>query len=216
MKGKFSCLLISVVALATSIVMTGCAGTPKQSGFLATYSDMIGKYDLDQVRISSGASFAPYDTLIMTPVDTSRLGVDDIQEDEDRKNVLNKLEENFRVAIAPYFKTILSNGSGAEDATYAVRLEWAVTELRPTDVVKNLVWGFGVGNATGAIEGRFVDVKTGQELVAFVDRKKGSPFTKKEYNQQMKFPNWSKLRYLYIFTEIWAENTGNLVKALKK
>ena len=215
MKSKSNHLLLSIVIFPTLVLIGGCAGTPKHSGFLNSYADMANKFNLDQVRIAPGASLASYDTLIIAPVDTSCLGIDDIQVDEDRQNVLNKLEEHFRVEMAPYFKTITSNASEPGLGAHAVRLEWAITELRPTDVVKNLVWGFGVGNATGSIEGRFVDVKTGQELAAFTDRKKGSPFTKKEYDSQMKFPNWSKLRYLYIFTEIWAENAGHLVKSMR-
>ena len=195
--------------------LAGCATTVPESGFLSDYSGMSGQFDLDQVRIAQGASFASYDTLIIAPVDTSRLGVDDIQEDEDRQNVLKALESNFRAALAPYFKNINSGEPSSSTQSNALRLEWAVTELRPTDVVQNLVWGFGVGNATASIEGRFVDAKTGQELAAFADRKKGSPFTKKEYGAQIKFPNWSKLRYLYVFTEIWSENVGYLVKSVK-
>ncbi len=197
------------------LALGGCATTPPSSGFLGSYSEMTGKYSLDRVRIAPGVNFSSYDTLIIMPVNTKYLGIDDIQEGEDRKNILNKLEEHFRVALAPYFKTITSDTSQSGNSMHALQLEWAVTELRPTDVAKNLVWGFGVGNATATIEGRFVDTKTGQEIIAFTDHKKRSPFTKKEYDQQTKFPNWSKLRYLYIFTDIWAENVGNLVKATK-
>ena len=191
----------------------GCVSAPAQTGFLNSYSGMSNQYRLDGVRVAPGADFSSYDTLILAPVDTQFAGYD--LGEEDKKNILNKLEESFRVEMSRHFKTVTTDKvpmSGGK----ALRLELAVTELKPTDVAKNLIYGFGVGNATGSIEGRFVDAQTGQELVAFMDRKKGSPFTKKEFDAGMKFPNWSKLRYLYLFTEIWAENAGAIVKGHKK
>jgi hypothetical protein len=114
--------------------------------------------------------------------------------------------------MSRYFKTVTSDASHAP-ADKTLRLDLSVTELKPTDVAKNFLVGFGAGNATGSIEGKFVDAETGQTLAAFMDRKKGSPFTKKEFDASTKFPAWSKLRFLYLFTEIWAENAGKIVKA---
>lgn len=193
----------------------GCAGTPKKSGFLGDYSGMTGQYDMDMVRVSDKANLSPYDTLVLKPIDTAFLGATSVQ-GEDRKNIINKLEENLRKEMASYFRTITMDEGQVSDPAKAVKLEVAITELQPTDVMMNLMWGFDSGNATAGIEGRFLDVATGNEIAAFADRKKGSSFTRKEYKAQIKFPNWSKLRYLYVFTEIWPENIAKIVNSAKK
>lgn len=197
------------------LMVLGCAGTPKRSGFLDSYAGMSPRYDMDMVRVSPQANLTSYDTLLLKPIDTAYLGPSSIQ-GEDRERIIGKLEENFRKEMTAYFRTVTMEESQVSDSAKTVRLEVAVTELVPTDVVKNLVWGFGAGNATAGIEGKFVDMATGRELAAFSDRKKGSPFTKKEFDAGMKFPNWSKLRYLYVFTDIWPENVAKIVNSMKK
>lgn len=201
--------------LLVCLVVLGCAGMPKKSGFLDSYVGMSPQYDLDMVRISTQANLTPYDTLLLKPIDTAYLGPSSVQ-GEDRERIIEKLEESFRKEMSAYFRTVTMEENQVSDPAKTVRLEVAVTELVPTDVVKNLVWGFGVGNATAGFEGKFVDIATGRELAAFSDRKKGSPFTKKEFDAGMKFPNWSKLRYLYLFTEIWPENVAKIVNSMKK
>lgn len=209
MRGRILMLLL------VCLVVLGCAGTPKKSGFLDSYARMSPQYDLDMVRVSKQANLTPYDTLLLEPINTAYLGVSSVQ-GEDRKQIIEKLEENFRKEMSAYFRTVTMKENQISDPAKTVRLEVAVTELVPTDVVKNLVWGFGVGNATAGMEGRFVDIATGRELAAFSDRKKGSPFTKKEFDAQTKFPNWSKLRYLYVFTQTWPENVSKIVNSMKK
>lgn len=193
--------------------MAGCAGTPIQTGFLGNYSGMTNQFDLDAVRIAPGTSLTPYETLVISPIDSKFAG--HYLSEKDKGNILKKFEENLRTEMARYFKNITSDSTTVGSGE-VLKLDLAVTELKPTDVATNLVVGFGAGNATGSMEGKFVDFRTGQELIAFMDRKKGSPFTKKEFDAGTKFPNWSRLRYLYLFTEIWSENVGNIVEMLKK
>ncbi len=193
--------------------LVGCATTPIKTGFLDNYAGMTNQFNLDGVRIAPQLDLVSYESLILAPIDLKFAGYD--LTEAEKEDIVRKLEENFRVELSRYFKNVTSDAAMVK-AGKALKLEIAVTELRPTDVAKNLIVGFGAGNATGSIEGKFVDVETGQELIAFIDQKKGSPFTKKEFNAGTKFPNWSKLRYLYLFTEIWAENVSNIIKKQKQ
>ena len=196
------------------VLISGCATAPLKSTLFEDVSNMTPQHDMDRFRVSSGLDLKHYDTLVIAPIITKGMIKGPDLTDEDEQALIGKLEENFRIQLARYFKSVIGEQE-TTPAENALKLEVALTELTPTDVAANLMWGFGVGNATAGIEGRFVDAKSGKELIAFADRKKGSPFTKKEYNAGIKFPNWSKTRYLYLFTEIWAENVGNIVKSLK-
>ena len=206
-------LLLEIALLA------GCANVEMthHSGFLKDYARMARQHDMDKVWIEPGADFSKYDTLIISPIDESYLmmtGLDSVE----RKKVIDELLKNFRAEMIRHFSTVADDPSKIKDGEQALQLDLVLTELRGTDVMMNMMVGLGTGNATGTIEGRFVDTQTGRELVAFADRKKGSGFTKKEWESEGK--SWvsadlKKLKYLFLFTETWAENVGNIVKTLK-
>lgn len=200
---------ISLIIAGLVVGLSGCAAVPVGgSGFLDNYAGMSKEYGLDEVRVDPETDLSSYDTLVISPIDTQFMNKELIAEDEAK--VLKKLKESFRVEMARYFENVVMDNS-FQGKGKVLRLDLAVTQLRPTDVLLNLAVGLCAGNATGSIEGRFVDVSTGREVIAFIDTRKGSPFSKKEFNAAPKLPNWSELEYLYLFAEIWAENVSKIV-----
>lgn len=202
-------------------LITGCANVQlayPPSSLLKDHSGMTSQYDLDKVRIDPKAEFSNYDVLLISSVDTSNL-VDEQLTQREIKEVVEHLSKSFRSEMIKYFETIAADPSVIKEGQKSVRLDLTVTELVGTDMMMNMVVGFGAGNATGTVEGRFVDVQTRKELAAFADRKKGSGFTKKEWQDQshsLVHADYKKLKYLLLFGDTWAENVGNIVKAHKK
>lgn len=213
-------MIRNVIFLLGVALLLGCANVEMayHSGFLKDYARMVRQHDMDRVWIAPGADFSKYDTLIISPIDESYLrmtGLDSVE----RKKVFDELVKNFRSEMVRHFSTVADDPSKIKEDGQALRLDLVLTELKGTDMMMNMMVGFGTGNATGTIEGRFVDQQTGTELVSFADRKKGSGFTKKEWESEGKAwvsADFKKLKYLFLFTETWAENVGNIVETLKK
>lgn len=203
------------------MVVAGCANVPLKyspSSLVGNYSGMTAKYDLDKVRIDPSANVSAYDTIVISPIDRSHMLNSDLIGSE-MKEVLDYMTKKFRSEMAEHFSVVASNESELGKEAKAVRLDLAVTELIGTDVMMNLMIGFGSGNATATLEGRLVDLQTGKELVAFADRKKGSGLTKKEWQDQSHSflpASHKRLKYLLLFCETWAENVGNIIESLKK
>ena len=206
--GKLTFLAMTIVPY---LLVSGCIAPPKETGFLEDYSAMTGQYDLDKVRIASGANFSDYHTLVISPFDATHLGPKSL-DPADRDPIFGQLEANLRQIMASYFETVTLDERQLTSKSHVLNLKIAITELIPTDIKENLMPALGLGNATASIEGTFVDMETGEELASFADRKRGSLLTKKGLNAQKTFPKWSKLQYLYLFTEIWAESIENLVE----
>ena len=210
MRFCFLCLLILTLA-------TGCASGPTYpSAMFRDYSGMTKQYDLDRVRIAPGTDFSAYNTILISPVDTSSLMMTNLDL-EDQKEVTSKLLENFRAEMSRHFSMVATKSSDIGQGQKALRLDLGMTEMEGTNVMLNMMVGFSSGNAKATFEGRLVDLEAGTEVVAFADRKKGFPFgSKREFwDHSFIAPEYSQLTSLLLFTEIWAENVGNIVKSLK-
>lgn len=213
-------LLLLGLALLFFPFCEGCANVEMayHSGFLKDYARMVPQHDMDKVWIAPGADFSRYNTLIIPPINESYLRITDLDAIE-RKKVIDELVKNFRAEMIHHFSTVTHDPSKINENEPALRLDLILAELKGTDVMMNVMIGYGMGNATGTIEGRFIDTRTGEELVSFADRKKGSGFTKREWQSEAKSwisADYKKLKYLFLFAETWAENVGNIVEALKK
>ena len=219
MRHLTSCQFLGIFLLAASL-SSGCANVPMKYRpvLFKDYSEMRSQCDLDKVRIASGANLSDYQTIVISPVDRLDIRIGDLNHEE-KGQVLEHILKSFRVEMVKHFSTVTIDPSAVPRGEKALRLDLAFPEMRATDVMTNLIVGFGAGNATATIEGRLVDMETGEELIAFADRKKGSGFTKKEWEDEGK--SWvsadlKRLKYLFLFGDTWAENFSRIVASLRK
>jgi hypothetical protein len=157
---KYLNLIISV--LLSSVILTAHAASPKASGYLSDYDRLVeGEYleaywvDMARVKRSNPPRIL--------------LGEISIAGIKDHKGVT--------VAdCVGWLKNDLLKGriiSKNQEAMY--RLDMAITHMDPGSAAKRLLAGeFGAGHAQLQIEGKVVDIESGEVVASFAERRRSS------------------------------------------
>lgn len=148
-----------IVAGISIFILGGCASAPTTTGYLSDYDQLakgryLEKYRADTSRITKMKS---------PSILLGKISVDKVS---DQRGIT--VED-----CVSMLKADLKEGGLISDQnlTAPVRLDLAITELNPGSA-SGRIWAgeLGVGHAHLQIEGKVVDVKTGQVLAAFAER----------------------------------------------
>lgn len=180
---KNACTLIVVAGCI--MVICGCGGSSEQNrtGFLSDYSKLRASSNesfryVDQLALDSYPSFIVDDVKVHFVEGASAIG--EKSQGQVTKKELEELTDYFHSAIV---KVIIESGhkvvnrSGPDVA----RLRVALTDVKETDMLNviPIASATGVGVGSAAMEAELVDSKTGRQIAALVEMRRGSriPFT---------------------------------------
>lgn len=175
--------ICSMVWIIVGILLSGCATTPPQSGFLKDYS--ILKQDPDDKSLlwweKEGINRHQYKKLMIDPVV--------IYLHPEAKN--RQIEPDVMKELADYFRnTVIEEVQGSfpvveKPGRDVLRIRAAITDLIPANPVINAAAIVGVGlpidMGGAAMEAEFLDSMTGELLGAVVDKKLGMPVHPVDY-----------------------------------
>jgi hypothetical protein len=155
-------LRLAIILLMSGFILTGHAAAPKASGYLSDYDRLVeGEYleaywvDMAQIKRSTAPRIV--------------LGEISIAGIKDHKGVT--------VAdCVGWLKNDLLKGriiSDSQEAKY--RLDLAITHMDPGSAAKRLLAGeFGAGHAQLQMEGKVVDIQSGEIVASFAERRRSS------------------------------------------
>jgi hypothetical protein len=180
---KKTLLWLRVVAVNTAVLMfcAGCASKQMhltQSGFLSSYADLQEDKELDGMMVYRNPKVnikERYTKVLIAPV----------QFKLDPTVTKHQLDAEHQIQLANYFQARLKEGL---ENNYVITdmpgpdvllLRTAITDILPSKVYLNLHWsttliGGGIGGAS--LEAELVDSITGEQIMAFVDVRKGKTF----------------------------------------
>jgi hypothetical protein len=158
------------MVLVAGIVGAGCAGTPKQAGFLSDYSRLEpvsgGLRYVDKARLSG------YDEFIVDPVivhfhdaeKAKKLDPDAVRE------LADHLRSEIVTALVDGYSVVTQRGPRV------ARVRIALTDIRHDTSVLNIlpparVSGVGLGGAS--MEAEVVDSQSGEQIAAAIHTQKG-------------------------------------------
>jgi len=156
-------LRLSIIISVSCLILSGCTSTPTTSGYLSDYSrlkptEYLEEYWADTKQIKK--SDAPNIYL----GEVSAVGISD--------------KENVRVTdcVAWLRKDLLAGSTISNDQSDAkYRLDVAITYMDPGSASARVLAGeFGAGHAKVQVEGKVVDVNSGQTVAAFAERRRSS------------------------------------------
>ena len=182
------------VALAASIVLTGCPTTRQtrsveRSGFLGDYSQLREgeRGEAQLVFIKPGVPWARYTSVTIDPVTIWAASDTDVANvaPEDRQLLTDYLDASLRNSLSKDYRVVDRPGPGT------LRLRVAITDAKGARVVLNTVSKIvpqlrllttvgGLASGTQAlvgragVEGEIVDSLTGERLAAAVDSRAGT------------------------------------------
>ena len=157
---KYLNLIITV--LLSCMILTAHAASPKASGYLSDYDRLVEgeyleAYWVDMARIKR--SNPPH--IVLGEISIAGL--------KDHKGVT--------VAdCVGWLKNDLLKGSIiSKDQEAMYRLDMAITHMDPGSAAKRLLAGeFGAGHAQLQIEGKVVDIESGEVVASFAERRRSS------------------------------------------
>jgi len=156
-------LFLVLNVLLCGFILTGHAAAPKDSGYLSDYDRLVeGEYleaywvDMAQIQKSAAPS------ILLGKISTTGI--------KDHKGV------TVADSVA-WLKADLLGGTvisdGQPDAKY--RLDLAITHMDPGSAAKRIWAGeFGAGHAQLQIEGKVVDIESGEVMATFAERRRSS------------------------------------------
>jgi hypothetical protein len=156
-------LRLCIIVLVSGLILAGCTSTPTTSGYLSDYSRLkptehLEEYWADTKKIKK--SDAPNIYL----GEVSAAGISD--------------KENVKVTdcIAWLRKDLLAGTAVSNNqSTAKYRLDVAITYMDPGSASARVLAGeFGAGHAKVQVEGKVFDVKSGQQVAAFAERRRSS------------------------------------------
>jgi len=162
-------------------VVAGCSSTPKPSGFLVRYSDLepVKKPNLDGVAEAAGFSPRQYRAVVLAPVRVSasirnRIAQSDKFGEYLRRCLHAHLVEKHVFPIVtenPNFLTLGKYGPST------LRFDLAITEIRYGNGLLRYLIGWDSAGATIVqVEGKLSDVRTGELMLKFADRRRNSGY----------------------------------------
>ena len=155
-------LHVAIIVLMSGFILTAHAAAPKASGYLSDYDRLVeGEYleaywvDMARIKRSNPPRIL--------------LGEISVAGIKDHKGVTV-------TECAGWLKNDLLKGriiSKNREAMY--RLDLAITHLDPGSAAKRLLAGeFGAGHAQLQIEGKVVDIESGEVVASFAERRRSS------------------------------------------
>ena len=172
---KYASTLLLLVA---AIAFGGCGNdTVGQAGFLSDYSRLQPDAQLDGAMVyqNSSPTLADYDRVIVDPVAISFAPSSDANTIDPQKvaevttygrsYLVERMGEKYTVVEAP--------GPGV------MRLRVAITDIKQGNTLLNVIpqtklTGAGLGGAS--LEAEMVDARSGEQIAAIMDSRKGSQF----------------------------------------
>lgn len=155
-------LRVAFLILLVGFAASGHAAAPKASGFLSDYDRLVeGEYLeafwVDVTRVTR--SDAPF--MLLGEISVARI--------KDHKGVT--------VAdCSDWLRNDLLNGTAvAGDDRPRYRLDLAITHMNPGSAAKRLLAAeFGAGHAQLQVEGKVVDIESGEVIATFAERRRSS------------------------------------------
>jgi hypothetical protein len=166
-------ILVALAAVGFITVISGCASTPEQSGFLSTYAN-LQPVDSTTLRYIDTAELAHYSAFIVEPVSVRFYNQDEAAnlKPED----VAHLQQFYYAAVTKALtdagiKLVSDPGPGV------ARIRLAITNLKSGTPALNIIpqtklTGLGLGQATS--EGEIVDSITTVQIAAAIDSETGS------------------------------------------
>lgn len=163
-----------VFLLAISIAsLVGCASTPEQTGYLKNYNDLQAGEHVDGIRVSPGFQISKYSAIMVHAATPLKHPIRQAALD----SYVGYLQREMIVQLqrSGYVAEVMDGGQGTPSPINALRCELAITELDPGSQAMRWFMGeFGAGHSVIQVEGRISDAQTDQELVTFVERRRGA------------------------------------------
>jgi len=194
-------VLTSPLLLAAMPVLTGCASTPKPTGFISDYAK-LEKVETGWMRYVS-PKLAQYSTYMVDPV----------QVRVDRE----VLDPQKRAEVARYMRDaltrVLKNGGyklSTDPAVGTARVRVAITDIQESKWYLNIHPATkltGAGRAGASMEAEVIDSVTGEQLAAAIRAGKGKQF---ELNP---FSNIDDVKNVI---DKWAEGAAERLKELRE
>jgi len=160
---KLKLLKRGIIVLVNGFVLAGCTSTPTTSGYLSDYSHLKpGKHleeywaDTQQIKKSKGPNI--------------NLG----------KISIAGIHDKGGVTVADCISSLKTGLLGGDvisknQSTASYRLDVAITHMDPGSASARVIAGeFGAGHAKVQIEGKVVDIKSGQVVAEFAERRRSS------------------------------------------
>lgn len=184
MNRKSSLLLrLLLVNFTVLFLLTGCATKQMKltrTGFLSSYSDMKEDEESEGMQIYKNPNVnikERYSKILIAPV---QFKLDPTlkeheMKDEDRKKISDYFHEQLEKNLVDKYEIV------DEPGVDVLLFRAAVTDVLPNKVYLNLHWsttllGGGMGGAS--LEAELVDSLTNEQIMAFVDARKGKNFLK--------------------------------------
>lgn len=201
-------LIKTVIVIWFSLSLTACykASMPaKTAGFVGDYSKLKPlQNDVHTLfYLDKKADWKSYHSIIIHPVrifffDESKHV--DIKRDE-LVTLTEYYSREMKAAIGERFKIVRRPGPGV------LRLRVAITDVKPTDVVANIISKtliyLPVDMGEAAMEGELRDSASGEMVAAMVDRRIGSVFS-----SSLGYTKWGHVKDAF---EDWAEQLNSVI-----
>jgi hypothetical protein len=178
----------SVVA----VFMLGCAGEPKQSGFLSTYDNLQQVTPTFRRYLPPGNEIRAFSKFMIDPIETRLSGSQSI-DPKDEQHLKQYMYQVVRQELSKNYTLVSDPGPGV------ARIRIAITNLRASSPAMQMTPGSklaGVGGGGAAVEVELVDSQTGKQIAAAIDTETGSPFStsrRSEWGQVEEVMNdWAK------------------------
>lgn len=156
-------LRLCITAIVSGLILVACTSTPTTSGYLSDYSRMKPTEHLEEYWADT-KSIRKSDAPNIFIGEVSAPGVSD--------------RENVKVSdCIAWLKKDLLAGTAISNSQSAAkyRLDVAITYMDPGSASSRVLAGeFGAGHAKVQVEGKVVDVKNGQTVAAFAERRRSS------------------------------------------
>lgn len=153
---------IAIVFLLGGFALSASAASPKPSGYLSSYDRLVEAEYLEAFWV---------DIPGITRTQSPRFLLGDISVGgiEDHKGV------TVDDCVAWLRTDLLSSAAIGDDPAAAYRLDLAITHMDPGSAAKRLWAGeFGAGHAQLQIEGKVVNIESGQVVAEFAERRRSS------------------------------------------
>lgn len=160
----FKLVQIMTVVLLLGLLSSGCASTAIKTGYLGDYAKLQkGKYLENYWVNASLIDKGKYSNIYVEKIDVSKI--------MNQGGVTAKEAQRWlQDALANYKNLFVFNTSNAQ-----ANLDIAITEMTPGDAGARMFAGeFGMGHAWIQVEGKIEDIKSGEEIIVFSDRRRSS------------------------------------------
>jgi hypothetical protein len=195
---SYAGLVIGLIAAGS-----GCASTPKPTGFISDYS-RLEKAGQGKLRYLS-KDLRNYDSYIVDPVEIRMQRESAVLDSEERAEVANYFHDAITRVLRDHGYGVVTQ-AGARTA----RVRFAITDVQKSKWFLNLhpaskLTGVGTGGAS--LEGEVIDSVTGAQLGATIQAGRGNQFELDTFNS---------LDDVKDVIDRWAKEAGKRLDELKR